>query len=75
MAQSLEENEPRAAKKDRTLRRVFELKDPTGGEAQTGNEGEQAPKTEIKSRNVHPFYGDPFLLPKVNRHLRVLIAD
>lgn len=74
MAENLDEGEPKRPKKDRALRKAFELKDPKDDESGDQSGPERKSKLEIRS-NLHPFFRDPLLLPKVNRHLRVVSTD
>lgn len=52
----------------KTLRKIFELKDP---EERKAEEKEEKHSAAIASKNDNPFFRDPLILPKVNRHLRV----
>jgi hypothetical protein len=52
----------------KTLRKLFDLKTPVEG--RLGESGENHTISSQK-KNDNPFFRDPLILPKVNRHLRV----
>jgi uncharacterized protein (DUF2225 family) len=73
MADNFEKAEPKKSKKERALRKVFELKDPKEEQDQPETPSEHT-ISQQKLSVMHPFFRDPFLLPKVSKHLRVASA-